>query len=179
MIVLVVSYNTCQLTLQCLASVFATVGELPVQVMLVDNASHDDTVAAVREQFPAVTVIANKDNAGLAAANNQGLRLARGRYACLTNSDTVLQPGALTKLCEFPDAHAGVALFVHCVNYIGVTNSEQITIVWYLTPAIVGRLTPRRALARASPNNHIASIRSQRRLDNRAAVVAARGHAAR
>jgi GT2 family glycosyltransferase len=77
---------------------------------VVDNASADDSVAAAQAQFPDVHVIANEQNVGFAAANNQAMAASAGRYVLLLNSDTVARPGSIERLVRFADAHpaAGV-----------------------------------------------------------------------
>ena len=83
---IIVSWNTKALTLLCLESIERSVrGEK--ETILVDNASDDDTVAAVRKKFPQVEIIANSSNRGYAVANNQALRRARGELIVLLNSD--------------------------------------------------------------------------------------------
>ena len=109
--IVVVSYNTRELLRTCLASAVAAVP--PEQVVVVDNASHDGSVALVRHEFPAVTIIANPDNRGFAAATNQGLRhlLAHApdvSYLLLLNPDAYLRPGALAALTSFMDQHPRV-----------------------------------------------------------------------
>ena len=99
--VVIVSYNIRPLLARCLASIAAE-PHPPDEVIVVDNASADDSVALVREQFPHVQVIANEENRGFAVASNQGLRAARGTFLCLLNPDTQLFPGALDALATFP-----------------------------------------------------------------------------
>jgi hypothetical protein len=72
--------------------------------MVVDNGSTDGSAEMVRRRFPDVHLIANPTNAGFAAANNQGIRAAGGRYVCLLNSDTEVCPGALDTLTAFMEA---------------------------------------------------------------------------
>lgn len=98
--VVIVSYNTRDLLAACLASFQAD------QVIVVDNASNDASVDMMREKFPYVHVIQNADNAGFARANNQAIRISRGEYLLLLNSDTVVQPNALNRLIEFMDTHS-------------------------------------------------------------------------
>lgn len=76
-----------------------------IETILVDNASHDGSVEIVRECFPSVRLIENAENVGFAAANNQGLAVATGRYVVLLNSDTEVRRGALDALVRFMDEH--------------------------------------------------------------------------
>jgi GT2 family glycosyltransferase len=108
--VIIVSYNTRALTLDCLRSVYEQTRELSFEVFVVDNASSDGSAAAIAAEFPQVHLVANSDNRGFAAANNQAMRLARGRYLCLANSDTVLQGGSVERLCEYLDHHPAVGM---------------------------------------------------------------------
>jgi GT2 family glycosyltransferase len=83
--VIIVNWNTRDLLSRCLESVDQTLRDLAHEVIVVDNASADGSVAMVRERFPRVRVIANDENRGFGVANNQGLRLMEGRYALLLN----------------------------------------------------------------------------------------------
>jgi hypothetical protein len=117
--IVVVSYNTCALLRQCLAS--AVSADPPAQVIVVDNASHDESVAMVRREFPNVELLANAGNRGFAVGTNQGIRHALTtnpalEYVLLLNPDAFLRPGALAALASFLDAHprvgvAGARLF--------------------------------------------------------------------
>ena len=108
--VIIVSWNTRALTTGCLASLPAGAGTATWDAWVVDNASSDDSLAVIRRDFPHIHLIANTDNVGFAAANNQGIRACAGRYLLLLNSDTVIAPGSLATLVAFADAHprAGV-----------------------------------------------------------------------
>jgi N-acetylglucosaminyl-diphospho-decaprenol L-rhamnosyltransferase len=97
--VVTVSYNTRELLRGCLASVFATLGStLRFEVVVVDNASSDASVAMIRGSFPEVRVLANSENVGFAAGSNQGIRESTGRYVILLNPDTVATDGALVEM---------------------------------------------------------------------------------
>lgn len=102
--VIVVNWNTRKLLEQCLGSVYETAGSLAVEVIVVDNGSSDGSVEMVRERFPQARLIANPENLGFARANNQAMKIARGRYFLLLNSDAALRPGALQSLVDRMEA---------------------------------------------------------------------------
>ena len=105
--IIIVNWNTRELLARTLACVEATVCT-PYTCWVVDNGSSDGSVAMVRERFPWVELIANQENLGFAAANNQAILEARGRYALLLNSDTEVQPGAIDRLVQYMDANPEV-----------------------------------------------------------------------
>lgn len=108
--VIIVNWNTEGLLRDCLASVYRETREVAFEVIVVDNASSDGSVAMVRREFPGVKVIENTTNRGFAAANNQGLAVAAGRHVLLLNSDTLILDGAIQKTVAFANSRpqAGV-----------------------------------------------------------------------
>ncbi|HWZ46015.1 MAG TPA: glycosyltransferase family 2 protein [Candidatus Saccharimonadales bacterium] len=103
--IIVVNYNTMNLLRDCLVSLFQTDGR-QCEVIVVDNASDDGSAAMVEQEFPSVLLVRNRQNLGFSKANNQGMRLARGRYFLLLNSDTVVRAGALEIMAGFMAVHA-------------------------------------------------------------------------
>lgn len=95
----------------CLAALFAGESGVPAQVILVDNASTDGSLAGLIEAYPTLEIIRNAGNVGFARAVNQGFRTVRGQFAFLLNPDVILQPSAVGRLTEFMASHprAGVA----------------------------------------------------------------------
>jgi GT2 family glycosyltransferase len=106
--VIVVSWNTLKLTLECLRSIFVSTCDVLFEVVLVDNGSSDGTVAAVSLEFPSVRIVANADNRGFAAANNQGICVGVGRNILMLNSDTIVSAGAIDRASHYLDANPGV-----------------------------------------------------------------------
>ncbi len=103
--VVIVNYNVVYFLEQCLNAVKSASKQLKVQVFVVDNNSIDSSVAMVREKFPTVNVIANKDNVGFSKANNQAIYLSDSRYVLLLNPDTVIEEDTFVKTVSFMDEH--------------------------------------------------------------------------
>jgi GT2 family glycosyltransferase len=100
--ILVISYNTREMTLDCLRSI-AVETRIPHEVILLDNVSPDGSAAAVAEAFPQVRLIASEVNHGFAKGNNIAARAARGEYLLLLNPDTLVLDGAIDKLLAFAE----------------------------------------------------------------------------
>ncbi len=101
--VVIVSYNVKHILEQCLWSVRAALEGINAEVIVVDNNSSDGTVAYLKPIFTDVLFIANTDNKGFASANNQAIRLSRGKYVLLLNPDTVIGESSLRSLCFIMD----------------------------------------------------------------------------
>lgn len=104
--IIIVNWNTRALLVACLETVYQEIETLrgqgiQVETLVVDNASRDDSVAVVREQFPWVTLMVNDENRGFPGANNQAIRVCQGCYVLLLNSDTEVYPGAFGTLIQF------------------------------------------------------------------------------
>ena len=105
----IVSWNTRELLDACLVSIRTIPDEVTREVIVVDNASGDGTAEMVRADHPEVTLIANADNRGYAAGNNQAIEVARGEMILLLNPDIVVLEGALDTLVRFLEDHAEAA----------------------------------------------------------------------
>jgi GT2 family glycosyltransferase len=104
-----VSWNTRAILRDCLRTIYAQTKTVPFEVIVVDNASHDGSAEMVKADFPQVVLLANTTNRGFAAANNQGIEVAQGRYVLLLNSDTLVLDGAIDKMVAFADEHPEAA----------------------------------------------------------------------
>ena len=96
--IIIVSWNVADLLRDCLRSIDAGRGELDLEVIVVDSASTDDSVAMVKREFPWVNLMACDENVGFPRGNNLGLEQANGRYILLLNPDTVVLDDALSKM---------------------------------------------------------------------------------
>jgi len=101
--IIIVSYNTKEVTINCLLSVYQNHPKQPFEVIVVDNNSSDGSCKAIERDFPEVILIKNSENAGFAAANNQGIEISNGEYVLLLNPDTIVLPNALNKMLAFID----------------------------------------------------------------------------
>ncbi len=108
--IIIVNWNTKQLLLDCLASVYCTVHQVTFEIIVVDNASTDGSAEAVSREYPNVTLIVNPSNLGFAGANNRALKRMRGKYAVLLNSDTLLKESALENMVDFMERHPEAGL---------------------------------------------------------------------
>jgi N-acetylglucosaminyl-diphospho-decaprenol L-rhamnosyltransferase len=108
--IIIVNWNTRDLLAQCLDSVVRNPPSGESEIIVVDNASTDDSSAMVRHWFPAVRLIENTRNLGFVGGNNQALPLTCGKYILLLNSDTIVLSDALVRMVSFMDEHpdAGV-----------------------------------------------------------------------
>lgn len=107
--VIVVNYNTRDYLDNCLASL-QTAGQCSHEIIVVDNGSTDGSAAMVAERYPTAKRVVNQQNRGFAVANNQGARLATGRYLLLLNPDTQVMPGAMERLVAFMDDHPEIGI---------------------------------------------------------------------
>jgi N-acetylglucosaminyl-diphospho-decaprenol L-rhamnosyltransferase len=120
--IVIVNWNVRELLKRCLHSVISSF-QLPilrlgsgqasnfqVEVIVVDSASSDGSVAMVEEEFPQVRLIANSENVGFTVGSNQGIAVSRGRYVLLLNPDTEVVDDALATMVEYMDNHSQVGV---------------------------------------------------------------------
>lgn len=146
--VVIVSYNTRALLARCLDSLS---GEAAAEIIVVDNASTDDSVSYVRENYPDVRVIANDRNVGYGAAANEGIRSTSSPLVLLLNADTAVEPGCIAALEHAAqNAPRAAILAPAIVNGSGVAEISCFpfpgTLGWFLENepvAAVARRIPR------------------------------------
>ncbi len=96
----IVSWNVVDMLTKCIESIITNRDGLSTQIIVVDNASTDKTVSKIRSLFPSIELVDNSKNHGFAKANNQGFKIARGRFIFILNPDAVLLPEALRILYD-------------------------------------------------------------------------------
>jgi len=128
--VVIVNYNTRDILLQCLKTLYQYTKNVSMEVIVVDNDSHDGSVDAVRNAYPQVDLIPSDTNLGFGKANNLGMRKATGRYVCLVNSDVELLEDTFSIMIKYMDDNAK----------IGVTGPKTINGNKELNPNV--RLAP-------------------------------------
>lgn len=102
--IIILNYNTESLLGGCLKSVGkAKVNGFAYEIIVVDNASTDDSAAMVKKEFPKVKLVVSEKNLGFAAGNNLGIPYASGRYLLFLNPDTVIPPETLPGMIKFMD----------------------------------------------------------------------------
>lgn len=109
-VILIVTWNAARHLRRCLQSLtdFPATAGPPAGILVLDNASSDDSAGLVAREFPAVRLVANARNVGFAAAVNQGLALTCAPYVLLLNSDVEARAGAIDRLAAYLDAHPEV-----------------------------------------------------------------------
>ncbi len=107
--VIIVSYNVRLFLEQTINSVLKSIGELAVEVIVVDNNSSDNSIEHIKSSIAhPIKFISNEENVGFAKANNQGIEQANGKYVLLLNPDTVIQEDTLSKCFSFAEANSKV-----------------------------------------------------------------------
>jgi GT2 family glycosyltransferase len=120
--IVIVTFHNLELNRLCLASVLNDTSYSRIEVIVVDNASEDGTPEYLKElelSDSRVRVILNDENRGFAAANNQGMAVARGQYLCLLNNDTVVSGDWLTNLVAHCKRQSKLGMVGPVTNAIG------------------------------------------------------------
>ncbi|MBE2221062.1 MAG: glycosyltransferase family 2 protein [Anaerolineae bacterium] len=124
--IIIVSWNVADLLRDCLRSIDENRGELDLEVIVVDSASSDDSVAMVQREFPWVTLLPCDENVGFPRGNNLGLAQANGRYLLLLNPDTVVLNDALSKMMAYIQENPGIGVLgSQLLNGDGTVQSSR------------------------------------------------------
>lgn len=133
--IIIVNYNTKQLTYNCIKSLKEKTENLRYEIIVVDNASHDDSVAFLKQHFPDLTVLESPGNIGFGRANNLGAEAAHADILFLLNSDTIIIDNSIKVLYDYLQAHpetgACGGLLLNEDGSIGYSSSPQLTLAGY------------------------------------------------
>lgn len=108
--VITVTWNSKEFILNQIESVKSAAQNIQIEQIVVDNASTDGTVEVIQERFSDVIVIANKENKGFGAANNQGVEISKGKYLLFLNPDMKLESGSLDIFVDWMDKSKQVGI---------------------------------------------------------------------
>ena len=108
--IIIVNYNTKNITLQTISSVYQKTKDIDFELIVVDNASTDGSTEAIENTFPKVKLIKSSENLGFGRANNKGVEIAKGRNVFFLNPDTILLNNAVKILSDFLDNHPNVGV---------------------------------------------------------------------
>ncbi|MFH1863308.1 MAG: glycosyltransferase family 2 protein [bacterium] len=106
--IVILNYNTRNLTLDCLASLMKVKDEANFEVILCDNGSTDGSIGAIAKEYPEVIIIENNANLGFAKGNNAARKIAKGKYVLFLNTDTIVNKGVLAKTIQYLKDHLDV-----------------------------------------------------------------------
>jgi N-acetylglucosaminyl-diphospho-decaprenol L-rhamnosyltransferase len=108
--IIIVSFNTKELTHKCLSLVYKYAKDINYEIVVVDNASSDGSAEMIAREFPHARLIILPENRGFAGGNNPGMKIARGRYILLLNSDAFLEQDALNKTILYMEQHHEIGI---------------------------------------------------------------------
>jgi GT2 family glycosyltransferase len=135
--IIIVNWNTRDLLQNCLESIYKTICDISYEIICVDNASRDGSASMLQDKYPLVRLIQNEENRGFGAANNQAMRIMKGRYALLLNSDAVLTENAVRELFAFMEARSDASMA--CGQLLNADGSKQNSVASF--PNLLSLLT--------------------------------------
>ena len=148
--IIIINWNTRDLLIECINSVYSTTRGINFDIWVVDNGSSDGSVQALRELFPDVNVIENQSNLGFAKACNQALKLMESKFAILLNSDTILTDGAIKTVLDTMEKDPDIGL---CgAQLLNPDGTKQNSIA--NTPSLATELLNKSLLRRLFPQKY-------------------------
>ncbi|MEO8535679.1 MAG: glycosyltransferase family 2 protein [Flavobacterium sp.] len=108
--VIILNYNVRYFLEQCVLSVQEALSAIESEIIVIDNNSSDDSCLMIKERFPNVKLIRNKENFGFPKGNNIGVKEAKGEYICILNPDTVVAEDTFTKILTFAEKQINLGI---------------------------------------------------------------------
>jgi GT2 family glycosyltransferase len=151
--IIILNYNVRYFLELCVLSVQKAIEKIDAEIIVIDNNSQDDSCAMIKQRFPNVKLIENKENSGFPKGNNIGVAAAQGDYICILNPDTVVAEDTFTKVIAFAEKQqnlgiVGVKLIDGTGNFLpeskrGVPTPfvafTKITGLYKLSPKLFGK----------------------------------------
>lgn len=130
--VILVSYNTAEITIKSLQHLYSSSHELKMEVVIVDNASRDNSVELISENYPDIPLVKNQINVGFGRANNQALPYVSGRYVLLLNTDAFVDKTVIAQTVAYMDMNPKCGVLG--VKLIGEHGDLQPSCRYFPTP---------------------------------------------
>ncbi len=115
--IVIVNYNTRDITAACVASILRDQGNLKIEIIIVDNLSSDDSISYLRNRYPSITIIESPVNGGFGYGNNIGFRHCQGEYILVLNSDTEVSGAQLEQAIDYMRKHPDVGILGPKMTY--------------------------------------------------------------
>ena len=122
---IIVNYNTCLLTSNCIESILNLKLSYSYEIIVVDNASTDDSLIVLSKRYPCIRIVKNDKNWGFGKANNIGATVATGKYLFLLNSDTIMYKDVCKSLMDFYEQHQYLNIGVLGINLLNSENKAS------------------------------------------------------
>jgi len=149
--IIIVNWNVRDILRDCLRSIYDHTKSINFEIIVIDNASSDNSCEMVAKEFPQVFLIANKENRGFAAANNQGLKVATGKYVLLLNPDTIVPEDTISKSFKYSENHTDVAV-LGCQVWL---NENEIQKTCFSFPTLTSVFLLKSGLRRLFPKSRL------------------------
>jgi N-acetylglucosaminyl-diphospho-decaprenol L-rhamnosyltransferase len=130
--VILISYNTIEMTKMALSRLFASSHDIEMEVIIIDNDSRDHSADVLRQEYPQITLIENEKNVGFGRANNQALPYIKGRYVLLLNTDAFVEPDTVSKTIRYMDENPQCGVLG--VKLLGRDGTLQPSCRYFPTP---------------------------------------------
>lgn len=108
--IIIINYNVKEFLQNLIHSLQKALSKITHEIIVVDNASDDGSVEFIREKFPQINLIVNKTNVGFSKANNEALKVSKGKFILLINPDTIVSEDTITKMIDFINQYPEVGL---------------------------------------------------------------------
>lgn len=159
----IVNWNARNFLIDCLQSIYKSRPSLKFEIILVDNASSDNSIPLVKKKYPTIMTISSETNDGFAAGNNVAIKHSSGKFVLLLNPDTLVSPGSLDLIVKFMDSNrqigvCGGKLFhpeTGCIEASARSFPTLIPLIWHLF--YLDRLFPFSPFFNKYTMNHLSS----------------------